>query len=39
MFDSYRARTHRELRIAALAITFSFGALGALSRAADGICP
>nr|WP_294513719.1 hypothetical protein [uncultured Rhodopila sp.] len=34
MLDSYGARTNRELRLAALAIAFSFGALDALSRAA-----
>src|SRR5664279_1779308 len=35
MLDSYAARTNRELRLAALAIAFSFGALDALSRAAN----
>jgi hypothetical protein len=34
MLDSYGARTNRELRLAALAIAFSFGALDALSRSA-----
>lgn len=32
---SYEARNNRELRLAALAIAFGFGALDALSRAAD----
>ena len=32
---SYGARTNRELRLAALSIAFSFGALDALSRAAN----
>ena len=31
----YDARTNRELRLAALAVAFSFGALDALSKAAD----
>jgi hypothetical protein len=35
MLDSYGARTNREIRLAALAIAFSFGALDALSRAAS----
>ncbi|MDR3532259.1 MAG: hypothetical protein P4L90_17115 [Rhodopila sp.] len=33
--SSYGARTDRELRLAALSIAFAFGALDALSRAAD----
>jgi hypothetical protein len=39
MLDSYGARTNREVRIAASAIAFSFGALDALSRAAGGDLP
>nr|WP_294523537.1 hypothetical protein [uncultured Rhodopila sp.] len=35
MLNSYGARTNRELRLAALAVAFSFGALDALSRAAS----
>jgi hypothetical protein len=36
---SYEARTNRQLRLAALAIAFSFGALDSLSRAADHDLP
>jgi hypothetical protein len=39
MLDSYGARNDRELRFAALSIAFSFGALDALSRAADRDLP
>jgi len=39
MLDSYGVRTNRELRLAALAIAFSFGALDALSRAVDRDLP
>ena len=35
LLASYEPRTNRELRFAALAIAFSFGALDALSRSAD----
>ncbi len=35
LLDSYEARANRELRLAALAIAFGFGALDALSRAVD----
>ncbi len=35
MLDSYEPRTDRELRLAALSIAFGFGALDALSKAAD----
>jgi hypothetical protein len=35
ILGSYRARTDRELRFAALSIAFGFGALDALSRSAD----
>jgi hypothetical protein len=37
--SSYGARTNRELRLAALCIAFSFGALDALSRAANPELP
>jgi hypothetical protein len=36
---SYGARTDRELRLVALTIAFSFGALDSLSRAADPVLP
>jgi hypothetical protein len=39
MLASYGARNDRELRFAALSIAFSFGALDALSRAADRDLP
>jgi hypothetical protein len=39
MLDSYGVRTNRELRLAVLAIAFSFGALDALSRAVDRDLP
>ncbi len=39
MLASYEARTNRELRTAALAIAFSFGALDALGRSADPDLP
>ncbi len=39
MLASYEARTNRQLRLAALAIAFSLGALDSLSRAADRDLP
>jgi len=39
ILGSYEARTDRELRLAALAIAFGFGALDALSRASDKNLP